>query len=72
VVLPGSGLCGWWAICVRLATGGGEAGCPGVGLAVVPGQGIAGFPGPAGEGVVAYLAAGDWKMGDGHVEAPGT
>ena len=44
----------------------------GVGLAVVPGQGIAGLPGPAGDGVVAYLAAGDRKMGDGHGEAPGT
>jgi hypothetical protein len=32
---------------------------------VVPGQGIAGLPGPAGDGVVAYLAAGDRKMGDG-------
>jgi hypothetical protein len=40
-----------------------------VGLAVVPGQGIAGLPGPAGDGVVAYLAAGDRKMGDGH-ESP--
>ena len=58
-------LCGW-------LPGGGEAGCCGVGLAVVPGQGIAGLRGPAGDGVVAYLAAGDRKMGDGHGEAPGT
>jgi hypothetical protein len=62
---PVGDLCGW-------LPGGGEAGCSGVGLAVVPGQGIAGFPGPVGDGGVAYLAAGDRKMGDGHGEAPGT
>jgi hypothetical protein len=64
LALAGSGLCGRWAICGWLP-GGGEAGCSGVGLMVVPGQGIAGLPGPAGDGVVAYLAAGDRKMGDG-------
>ena len=61
----GRSVCGW-------LPGGGEAGCCGVGVAVVPGQGSAGFPGPAGDGVVAYLAAGDRKLGDGHGEAPGT
>jgi hypothetical protein len=62
---PVRDLCGW-------LPGGGKAGSFGVGLAVVPGQGIAGFPGPVGDGGVAYLAAGDPKMGDGHGEAPGT
>jgi hypothetical protein len=57
--------------CVWLP-GGGEAECFGVGLAVVPGQDIAGLPGPVGDGALAYLAAGDRKMGDGHGEAPGT
>ena len=71
LALAGSGLCGRWAIVCGWLPGG-EAGCCGVGLAVVPGQGIAGLPGPAGDGVVAYLAAGDRKMGDGHGEAPGT
>ena len=50
----------------------GRPGVAGVGLAVVPGQGIAGLPGLAGEGVVASLASGNRKMGDGHGEAPGT
>ena len=42
-----------------------------MGLAVVPGQDFAGFPGPVWEGALAYLAAGDRKVGDGHGESPG-
>jgi len=77
VVLPvrlavaGSGLCDRWAVCVVLPGGGQAEGC-GVSLAVVPGQGVGGLPGPVGDGALAYLAAGDRKMGDGHGEAPGT
>ena len=42
-----------------------------MGLAVVPGQDFAGFPGPVCEGALAYLAAGDRKVGDCHGESPG-
>jgi hypothetical protein len=44
----------------------------GMGPAVVPGQDLAEVPGLVGDGVVADLAAGDRKLGDGPGEAPGT
>ncbi len=39
--------------------------------AVVLGQDLSEVAGPVRDGAVADLAAGDWKLGNGHREAPG-
>lgn len=43
----------------------------GVGPTVVLGQGLCGLTGPVGDGAMADLAAGDWKLGNRHRKAAG-
>jgi hypothetical protein len=43
-----------------------------MGPAVVLGQDLSEGAGPVGDGAVADLAAGDWKLGNGHREAAGS
>ena len=43
----------------------------GMGPAVVLGQDLGDGAGPVSDGAVADLAAGDWKLGNGHREAAG-
>jgi len=42
-----------------------------MGPAVVLGQDLSEGSGPVGDGAVADLATGDWKLGNGHREAAG-